>query len=216
VGRDRPSLLGLGDLRSGEICSNWNLEWNLGAGFPVSGAHSCRRHGRIAVGRRRAHGIDAWNDDVLTEQAKRLMVWAGGARIKHPATSLSMQLLADGLKLGPAPPTRTGNGKAELRQLGGRGEVGDVAHGDNPPPQVPRHLMGGRKPNLGKHPVPLCPKPSAPRRRDRSPPNCCPPANDHLTAAMPTRASPRREAPDATTSPPPTHAGHLTPRRQCL
>jgi hypothetical protein len=85
------------------------------------------------------------------------MVWAGGARIEHPAISLSMQLLADGLKLGSAPPTRTGNGKAELRQLGGAGEIGDVAHGNSPPPQITGHLMSRRKPNLSEHPIPLRP-----------------------------------------------------------
>ena len=65
--------------------------------------------------------------------------------------------LADGLKLQPTPPTRTGNVKAELRQLGGDREIGDVAHGDSPAPQITRHLMDGRKPDLGKHPILLRP-----------------------------------------------------------
>ncbi len=114
------------------------------------------------------------------------MVRTGGARIEHAAKSLSIQLLADGLELRPASPTRTGSGKAELRQLGGRGQVGDVAHSDSPPPQITGHLMGRRKPNLGEHPIPLCPSrllligkvdrrqvaahlPAATRRRRRQP-----------------------------------------------
>jgi hypothetical protein len=74
-GAHRPSLLDLGDLRFAEICSNWNLEWNLGVwrlGYLVPSLYS-RPHNIYAappISTGSDHPASTWSSDRVSTSPK--------------------------------------------------------------------------------------------------------------------------------------------------
>ena len=107
---------------------------------------------------RRPHRIGARYENTVTKQAQSLVAWSRGTGIEDAAIALVVQGFAGVLEPRPGTSAGIGRRQVEARELGLRGEVGDVVHRDLPAPQISRHAMSGWQRDLSEQPIPLSPR----------------------------------------------------------